>query len=113
MPDIPQREKNSILKSMEKKNKDVTYESEIFMNSFIEDNVKKQQNEVIKEQSQNEEEQSNIIIRFFKILYNIITGQSKKQQKVNTVEVKHDDAIKEYNEQLQQKELEQEKANKK
>ncbi len=53
------------------------------MDNFMEENSKKQQNVIAKEQGK--EEYLNILIGFLKGIYEMIVGKSKKTHKVNVI----------------------------
>lgn len=66
------------------------------MDNFMEENSKKQQDAVAREQIQDEEEHSNIIIRFLKGIYEMIVGKSKKTHKVNVIKTQGNEISKKY-----------------
>lgn len=83
------------------------------MDNFMEENSKKQQDAVAREQIQDEEEHSNIIIRFLKGIYEMIVGKSKKTHKVNVIKTQGNEISKKYDQHSYKKEPEQEKTNEK
>ncbi len=89
MPDIPQREKNSIFKGTKKSDENKATVSNSSTNVLMEENSPRRQDTVTKEQIQVAEEQSNIFIRILNSIYEIIMGRSKEPQTVDTVKVQH------------------------
>lgn len=113
MPDIPQREKNSIFKGTKKSDENKATVSDSSTDVLMEENSPRRQDTVTREQIQVAEEQSNIFIRILNSIYEIIMGRSKEPQTVDTVKVQHNDINKKSDQQIYKKEPEQEKTNKK
>ena len=113
MPDIPQREKNSIFKGTKKSDENKATVSNSSTNVLMEENSPRQQDTVTKEQIQVAEEQSNIFIRILNSICEIIMGRSKEPQTVDTVKVQHNDINKKSDQQIYKKEPEQEKTSEK
>ena len=113
MPDIPQTEKNNILKGAKKSNENKATVSDSSTDVLMEENSPRQQDTVTKEQIQVAEEQSNIFIRILNSICEIIMGRSKEPQTVDTVKVQHNDINKKSDQQIYKKEPEQEKTSEK